>query len=139
MNPGCRVQDQLNINEPTAPYIIYNFWLPTFLPQWLKYVQRQRYASQLNQKRLQAFPQLRTFPCIPTPHCSCCNNRNPRSRYLDNFYIPVIIFASIQVLVLVSKTNANHKEVNKLYQMANHIFFKQLSLAPIFAIIMADD
>ena len=22
MNPGCRVQDQLNTNEPTAPYII---------------------------------------------------------------------------------------------------------------------
>ena len=22
MNPGCRIQDQLNINEPTAPYII---------------------------------------------------------------------------------------------------------------------
>ena len=22
MNPGCRVQDQLNISEPTAPYII---------------------------------------------------------------------------------------------------------------------
>ena len=22
MNPGCRVRDQLNISEPTAPYII---------------------------------------------------------------------------------------------------------------------
>ena len=22
MNPGCRVQDQLNTSEPTAPYII---------------------------------------------------------------------------------------------------------------------
>ena len=22
MNPGCRAQDQLNANEPTAPYII---------------------------------------------------------------------------------------------------------------------
>ena len=22
MNPGCRVQDQLNTNEPTEPYII---------------------------------------------------------------------------------------------------------------------
>ena len=22
MNPGCQVEDQLNINEPTAPYII---------------------------------------------------------------------------------------------------------------------
>ena len=36
-----------------------------------------------------------TFPWISVHHYPCCSNRNARSRYDDNFYIPLLIFIFI--------------------------------------------
>ena len=89
------------LNAATHDWVIYNSSLPsTHLAQSLKCIRRKGSAFHVSKETSPNVPTiLRTFNCISMPQCSCCSNRNARSRYLGNLYISVLIFVSNLVLV----------------------------------------